>query len=139
MILELGSDLGKRVELWGFEPQTSCMPCTLQTSLGVAGRRLVWRSPAASVAGRGLASPGVAPRWLPTWLPELVSAANVRRSRHPPPCGADLIAGTRTAGSAGGRADTGGLPGGSDGDEAGVIPAASARACRSPGSEVRMS
>jgi hypothetical protein len=26
MILELGPDLGKRVELWGFEPQTSCMP-----------------------------------------------------------------------------------------------------------------
>src|ERR1019366_9749630 len=24
MILELGFDLGKRVELWGFEPQTSC-------------------------------------------------------------------------------------------------------------------
>ena len=28
MILELGFDLGKRVELWGFEPQTSCMPCS---------------------------------------------------------------------------------------------------------------
>ena len=26
MILKLGFDLGKRVELWGFEPQTSCMP-----------------------------------------------------------------------------------------------------------------
>jgi hypothetical protein len=26
MILKLGSELGKRVELWGFEPQTSCMP-----------------------------------------------------------------------------------------------------------------
>src|ERR1700730_10720349 len=25
--LELGSDLEFRVELWGFEPQTSCMPC----------------------------------------------------------------------------------------------------------------
>ena len=69
MILKSGSDLGKRVELWGFEPQTSCMPCTLQLSLGVAGRGPVWRSPAASVAGRGLMSPGVAPRWLPAWLP----------------------------------------------------------------------
>ena len=29
MILKLGFDLGKRVELWGFEPQTSCMPCKL--------------------------------------------------------------------------------------------------------------
>src|SRR6266853_1938754 len=27
MILGSGSDLGKQVELWGFEPQTSCMPC----------------------------------------------------------------------------------------------------------------
>jgi hypothetical protein len=24
--LQLGSDLGFLVELWGFEPQTSCMP-----------------------------------------------------------------------------------------------------------------
>ena len=38
ILLELGtcSDLVFRVELWGFEPQTSCMPCTLQPSLGVA-------------------------------------------------------------------------------------------------------
>src|SRR6266704_1178863 len=57
------------VELWEFEPQTSCMPCTLRLSPHVAGRGPVWSSPAASVAACGLASPGVAPRWLPTWLP----------------------------------------------------------------------
>src|SRR6266487_6072712 len=69
MILKLGPDLGKLVELWGFEPQTSCMPCTLRPSPDVAGRGLMWRSPAASVAGRGLAWPGDGARWLPTWLP----------------------------------------------------------------------
>ena len=30
MILELAFDLGKLVELWGFEPQTSCMPCEMR-------------------------------------------------------------------------------------------------------------
>ncbi|SRR6266542_1607053 len=69
MILELRSDLGKLVELWGFEPQTSCMPYTLRPSPGVAGRGPMWCSPAASVAGRGLAWLGVCPRWLLTWLP----------------------------------------------------------------------
>ena len=27
------ADLGKRVELWGFEPQTSCMPCDADAGL----------------------------------------------------------------------------------------------------------
>ena len=54
------------------------MPYKLRLSLGVAWRGPVRRSPAASVAVRGLASAGVAARWLPTWLPEIVSAANVR-------------------------------------------------------------
>jgi len=72
------------VELWGFEPQASCMPCTLQPSPGVAGRRLAWRSPAASVAVCGLAWPGVAARWLPAWLPELFSAAKCLRNMQPP-------------------------------------------------------
>ncbi len=77
-----GSELRKygEVELSGLEPLTSCMPYKLRPSPHVAGRGPAWRSPAASVAARGLASPGVAPRWLPTWLPELVSAANIRRS-----------------------------------------------------------
>jgi hypothetical protein len=78
----------ENVELRGLEPLASCMPCTLSPSPHAAGRRPAWSSPAASVAGRGLASPGVAPRWLPTWLPELVSAANLRDPATPP-CGAD--------------------------------------------------
>src|ERR1022692_2428722 len=57
------------VELRRLELRTSCMPYTLRRSLGVAGRGSAWRSPAASVAGRGLASPDAGPRWLPTWLP----------------------------------------------------------------------
>ena len=44
------------VELWGFEPQTSCMPCTLRPPLGVAWRGPAWRPPAPSVAGCRLAS-----------------------------------------------------------------------------------
>ena len=43
------------------------MPYTLRPSPHAAGRRPVWRSPAASVAGRGLASPGADSRWLPAW------------------------------------------------------------------------
>src|SRR5450755_1575225 len=35
MILKLGFDLGKRVELWGFEPQASCMPYSGNTSTAV--------------------------------------------------------------------------------------------------------
>ena len=79
-------ELGKQeiVELRGLEPLASCMPYKLQLSLGVAGRGPVWRSPAASVAVCGLASPGAAPRWLPTWLPQLVSSANVRGALQPP-------------------------------------------------------
>jgi hypothetical protein len=92
MILKLRFDLGKRVELRRLELRTSCMPCTLRPSPHVAGRGPVWRSPGASVAGRGLASPGVAPRWLPTWLPELVSVANLRRSGLPGYAGTAAIA-----------------------------------------------
>jgi hypothetical protein len=33
----LRSDLGKLVELRGFEPRTSCMPCKSSQSLDVAG------------------------------------------------------------------------------------------------------
>jgi hypothetical protein len=33
--LELGSDLVFRVELWGFEPQTSCMPWGMLTFIVV--------------------------------------------------------------------------------------------------------
>jgi hypothetical protein len=71
------------VELRRLELRTSCMPYTLQPPPGVAWRGPVRRSPAASVAGRGLASPGACPPWLPTWLPEPVSAANLRSSGYP--------------------------------------------------------
>jgi hypothetical protein len=37
MIFKLGSDLGKLVELWGFEPQTSCMPWEMLTFNTVKG------------------------------------------------------------------------------------------------------
>jgi hypothetical protein len=43
MILKLGFDLGKLVELRRFEPQTSCMPCksgNLPAS-GITGLHLV--------------------------------------------------------------------------------------------------
>src|ERR1039457_738065 len=40
MILELGFDLGKRVELWGFEPQTSCYAMQTQHATNlILGRR----------------------------------------------------------------------------------------------------
>jgi len=35
MILISSCDLVKRVELWGFEPQTSCMPSSGRTSTAV--------------------------------------------------------------------------------------------------------
>jgi hypothetical protein len=31
-MIQMASELGKRVELWGFEPQTSCMPCKRSTN-----------------------------------------------------------------------------------------------------------
>ena len=117
------------VELWGFEPQTSCMPYKLRPSPHVAVCRPAWSSPAASVAVRGLASPGVAPRWLPTWLPELLSAANVRRSRHPAMPEQPPSLSPDRAGS--GR--------GPDGMRPTRIPAASTRTRRPRGPEVRLS
>ena len=85
------------VELRRLELRTSCMPCTLQLSPHVAARGPVWRSPAASVAGHGLASPGAGPRWLPNWLPEFVGAANLLAARvldhgiHQPPAGSAFV------------------------------------------------
>jgi hypothetical protein len=42
LICYQGSDLGKchKVELWGFEPQTSCMPCLPIPSGCIALRRI---------------------------------------------------------------------------------------------------
>jgi hypothetical protein len=57
------------VELRRFELLTSCMPYKPEGSLGVARHRLGCRSPAATLAGRGLVSPGAWRCWLPTWLP----------------------------------------------------------------------
>jgi hypothetical protein len=58
-----------QVELRRFELLTSCMPCGLEQLLDVARCRSACRSPAATLAGRGLTSPGAWRRWLPTWLP----------------------------------------------------------------------
>jgi hypothetical protein len=49
--------------------RTAWMPCRLEPSLSVARRRPARRSPAATLAGCGLVSPGAWRPWLPTWLP----------------------------------------------------------------------
>jgi hypothetical protein len=118
------------------------MPCTLRVSPHVAGRGPAWRSPAASVAERGLASPGVAAPWLPTWLPESVSAAKCLRDYattgpcqmpHRGQVGATQAPGVLpAAGRACGHA---GPQLGRTGMNSMWIPAAWARACRSAGSE----
>jgi hypothetical protein len=59
----------KMVELRGFKPLTFCMPYRAGPSPDRAGRRLTWRLPAATVAGRSLLSAGAWRHWLPTWLP----------------------------------------------------------------------
>jgi hypothetical protein len=64
-----------QVELRRFELLTSCMPYKPERSLRVARHRLGCRSPAATLAGRGLVSPGAWRCWLPTWLPENLLAA----------------------------------------------------------------
>ena len=46
---------------------------------GSARCRLTCRLAVPTVAGRGLAEPGICGRWLPVWAPrDLVSGANVR-------------------------------------------------------------
>src|SRR6266516_1958257 len=123
----------------GFEPQTSCMPCTLRPSPHVAERGPAWSSPAASVAVCGWRR--LAPLHVGSRLGSQNSLAPLMfEDSATPPCGADLIAWPQTIGSAGDRAIQVRLPGGSDGDEVSVDPAASASARRSAGiSEVRMS
>jgi hypothetical protein len=49
MIFRLSSDLEKRLELWGFEPQTSCMPFLAIPSGCVVLRRVLAGQAACSV------------------------------------------------------------------------------------------
>src|ERR1022692_821730 len=41
----------------------------------------MWHLPATTVAGRGLMWPDAGGRWLPVWLPQFVSSANLQRAR----------------------------------------------------------
>src|SRR6266581_3694940 len=43
----------------------------------------MWHLPAMTVAGHGLAWPDAGGRWLPVWLPHIVSAANLQQARAP--------------------------------------------------------
>jgi hypothetical protein len=57
------------VGMAGFEPAASCSQISSAQSPDVAPRRLTWRSPGVTVAGRRSASPDDCARWLPLWLP----------------------------------------------------------------------
>ena len=59
----------ENVELRGFEPLTSCMPCRPGPSPDGARCRPACRLPAMTVARCGLTPPDARRRWLPTWLP----------------------------------------------------------------------
>ena len=63
------------MELWGFEPQTSCMPYTFRPLPDSAGQGPAWCSPAATLAVRRPAWPDTGRRWLPTWLPRISLAS----------------------------------------------------------------
>jgi hypothetical protein len=47
----------------------------------MAGSGLTWHLPVTTVAGRGLMWPDAGGRWLPVWLPQFVSSANIQRTR----------------------------------------------------------
>src|ERR1035438_419613 len=59
------------VELWGFEPQTSCMPCAVGQSASVWPSRTGSLPPARTVCGSPAPSEQAAPRWLPKLAPRL--------------------------------------------------------------------
>jgi len=63
------------------ERGTYCLGDNPETWPGVARCGLTCRLTAARMAGRGLAWPRACGRWLPVWLPVIVSNANVRRAR----------------------------------------------------------
>src|ERR1039457_4062821 len=43
----------------------------------------MWHLPATTVAGRGLAWPDAGGRWLPVWLPQFVTSANLQQACAP--------------------------------------------------------
>jgi hypothetical protein len=59
----------------GVEPPTFRFSGASAASLHVAGRGLKGDLSAETMAGRRLAWPDICRRWLPVWLPHLVSAA----------------------------------------------------------------
>jgi hypothetical protein len=70
--------LVKLVVRGGVEPPTFRFPGAYAPSLNVAMCGLMGQLAAETMAGCRLAWPGVCRCWLPVWLPNLVSAANVR-------------------------------------------------------------
>jgi hypothetical protein len=82
MILKLRFELGKPVELWGFEPQTSCMPCDYGTGLGGSGRRRVSHLAAGIRPGGVWTAASVPARWLPELSPDesMISACSISRT-----------------------------------------------------------
>jgi hypothetical protein len=62
----------------GVEPPTFRFSGAYAASLHVAGCGLMGDLAAETMASCRLMWPGVCRRWLPVWLPNLVSAANVR-------------------------------------------------------------
>ena len=70
--------LVKLVVRGGVEPPTFRFSGAYAASLNVARQRLMGDLAAETMARCRLMWPGVCRRWLPFWLPNLVSPANVR-------------------------------------------------------------
>src|SRR5215831_11594902 len=85
----------------GIEPPTFRFSGAFATSLYVAGRGLTGHLAAQTMAGCRLMSPDACRRWLPVWLPILVSAAHGRdadgaqtpHAKHLPPRGQPTLPG----------------------------------------------
>ena len=71
--------LVKLVVRGGVEPPTFRFSGAYVWWLHVAGRGLMGNLAAETLAGCRLMWPEVCGRWLPVWLPNLVSAANIRK------------------------------------------------------------
>jgi hypothetical protein len=72
------ADLSVAVPPGGFQRVGACLGGTSAASLRVAGRGLRSDLAVETMARRSLVWPGACRYWLPVWLPNLVSAANVR-------------------------------------------------------------